>query len=98
MPRFLPVPVDGREAKGQGETGRWYPVQVDGSKASCHDEIVSLTSKKQGTSASADSAIDAVPGDETVWVPQHFINGTEFSSIDFGAGYKALMGWWKALN
>ena len=48
------------------------------------DEIVSVTSKKQGTSASADSANDAVPVDETVGVPQDFINGTEFKGIDVG--------------
>jgi hypothetical protein len=33
-----------------------------------------MASKKQGTSASADSANDAVPGDETVRVPQNLIN------------------------
>ena len=60
----------------------------------------------QGTSApaptvasgSADSANDAVPGDETVLMPQDFINVTEFSSIDFGASYKFVLGWWKAIN
>jgi hypothetical protein len=41
---------------------------------------------------------DAVPGDETVRVPKYFINGTEFTNIDFDAGYKAVMGWRKALN
>jgi hypothetical protein len=41
-----------------------------------------VKSKKQGASASADSANDAVPGDETVRVPRHFINGTEFKGID----------------
>ena len=98
MPCFLPVPVDGREASGHGETVRRYQVQIDGSEVSCHDEIVSVTSKKQGTSASARQPKDAVPGDETVRVPQYFINGTEFTSIDFGAGYKAVLGWRKALN
>jgi len=43
-----------------------------------------MASKKRGTSASADSANDAVPVDETVRVLQHFINGTEFKSIDVG--------------
>jgi hypothetical protein len=52
-----------------------------------------MASKKQGTSASADSAKDAVQVDETVRVPQYFINGTEFSSIDFGTGHKAVLGW-----
>ena len=74
MQRFLPVPVDGREAKGHGETTRGYQVQIDGSEVTCHDEIVSVTSKKQGTSASAHKPNHAVPGDETVWVPQDLIN------------------------
>jgi hypothetical protein len=43
-----------------------------------------MTSKKHGARASADSANDAVPGDETVWVPQHFINGTDFKDVDVG--------------
>jgi hypothetical protein len=43
-----------------------------------------VKSKKQGASASADSANDAVPGDETVRMPLHFINGTEFKGIDVG--------------
>jgi hypothetical protein len=50
-----------------------------------------VTSKKQGPSASADSANDAVPGDETVRVPQDFINGTEFKSIDVGNDYKSVL-------
>jgi hypothetical protein len=52
-----------------------------------------VASKKQGTCASADSASDAVQVDETVRVPKYFINGTEFTSIDFWAGYKAVLGW-----
>ena len=55
-------------------------------------------SKKQGASASARQPKDAVPGDETVRVPQNLINRTEVSLIDFGAGYKAVLGWRKALN
>jgi hypothetical protein len=42
-----------------------------------------MASKKQGTSASADSANDTVPGDETVRVPQDYINETEIKGIDF---------------
>ena len=84
MPCFVPVPVDGREAKGHGETIKRYQVQIDGSEAKCHDEIVLVTSKKQGTCASADSANDAVQVDETVRLPQHFINGTEIKNIDVG--------------
>jgi hypothetical protein len=41
-----------------------------------------VKSKKQGTSASADSANDAVPVDETVRVLQYLINGTELKGID----------------
>jgi len=95
---FLPVPVDGSEAKGHGETGRWYQVQIDGSEVSCHDEIVSVTSKKQVTSASADSANDAVPVDETVQVPQDLINGTDFKSIDVGVDDKSVLALAKAIN
>ncbi len=57
-----------------------------------------MASKKQGTSALAHKPNRAVPGDETVWVPQSFINVTEFSSIDFGDVYKSVLGLWKALN
>ena len=63
-----------------------------------HDEIVQVESKKQGTSASARQPKDAVPGDETVRVPQYFINGTDVTRIDFGKGYKVVLGWRKALN
>jgi hypothetical protein len=83
---------------GHGETERRYPVQIDASEVSCHDEIVSVTSKKRGISASAHQPNDAVPGDETVWVPQYYINVTIFSSIDFGTSYKFVLGWWKAIN
>jgi len=56
-----------------------------------------MTSKKQGTRASARQPKDAVPGDETVQVPENFINGTEFTLTDFAAGYKAVGGWRKAI-
>jgi len=98
VPRFLPVPVDCRATKGHGEPVKRSQVQIDVSEVSSHDEIVLVTSKKQGTSASARQPNDAVPGDETVRVPKYFINGTEFMSIDFGTGYKAVLGWRKAIN
>ena len=85
-------------ASGHGEAARRYQVQIDGSEASCHDEIVSVTSKKQGTSASADSANHAVPGDETVRAPQNSINETEFKGIDVGVDYKSVLALAKALN
>ena len=53
MPCFLPVLVDGREAKGHGEPVKRSQVQIDGSEVSCHDEVVSVKSKKQGSRASA---------------------------------------------
>jgi len=57
-----------------------------------------MASKKRGTSALARQPKDAVPGDETVRVPQNLINGTEIKSIDFGTGYKFVLGWRKAIN
>jgi hypothetical protein len=57
-----------------------------------------MASKKQGTSASADSANDAVPGYETVRVPQDFINGTEIKGIDVGVDYKFVLALAKAIN
>jgi hypothetical protein len=42
---FLPVPVDGGEAKGHGEVAKWYQVPVDSCEVSCHDEIVSVRAK-----------------------------------------------------
>ena len=47
-----------------------------------------MASKKRGTSASTRRPKDAVPGDETVRVPQYFMNETEVTIIDFGAGTK----------
>ena len=83
---------------GHGEAARRYQVPIDGSEVSCHDEIVLVPSKKQGTSASADSANDAVPVDETVRVPQDLINVKEFRGIDYWAGYKVVLALAKALN
>jgi hypothetical protein len=47
-----------------------------------------VASKKQGTSASARQPKDAVPGNETVKVPQNLINGKKVTRIDFGADTK----------
>ena len=47
MPRFLPVPVDGRVAKGHGVAAKRYQVQIDGSEVTCHDEIVSVRAKNK---------------------------------------------------
>ena len=94
----LPVLLNGCEVKGHGEIVKRYQVQIDGSEVSCHDEIVSVTSKKQGTSASADSANDAVQVDETVRVPEDLINGTEFKGMDVGVDYKFVLALAKALN
>jgi hypothetical protein len=60
VPCFLPVPIDGSAAKGHGETVKRYQLQIDGSKVSCHDQIDSVKSKKQGTRASAANPIDFV--------------------------------------
>jgi hypothetical protein len=57
-----------------------------------------MASKKQGTSALADSANDAVPVDVTVWVSQDFINGTKIKGVDVGVDYKSVLALSKALN
>jgi hypothetical protein len=57
-----------------------------------------VTSKKQGTSASADSANDAVPVDDSVRVPQDLINDKKFKAIDVGVDYKSVLALAKALN
>ena len=74
MPRFLPVPVNGSEAKGHGEAAKRYPVQIEGSEVTCHDEIVSMKSKKRGTSASACNPIDSVLVAGSVRVQQSLIS------------------------
>jgi hypothetical protein len=85
--------------------GRWtssavkrYQLPISKHEVSCHDEIVLVTSEKQGTSASADSANDAVPGDESVRVPQDLINGKEFKGIELRIGYKSVLALARALN
>ena len=94
----MPVPVGGSEAKGHDEAVKRYQVQIDGNEVMCHDEIVSVKSKKQGPRESADSANDAVPRDESVRVPLDFKNGTEFKGIDVVADYKTVLALAKALN
>jgi hypothetical protein len=58
--------------------------------------MLRMSGQKQGTSASADSANDAVQVDETVRVPRDFINGTEFTGIDLGLDYKSVLALAKA--
>ena len=57
-----------------------------------------MKSKKRGASASADSANDAVPGDDTVRVLQHFINDLELKGIDFRIDSVAVLALAKAIN
>jgi hypothetical protein len=57
-----------------------------------------MASKKQGTRASADSAYDAVPVDETVRLPQGLINGKEVKAIGVGVDYKSVLALAKAIN
>ncbi len=58
-------------------------VPINGSDVLCHDEIVKMASKKQGTCASAGSPIDFVSAAELVRVPQNIISGLMFTRIDF---------------
>jgi hypothetical protein len=83
VPSFLPVPVSGRVAKGHDEADKRYQVQIDGSEVTWYDEIVSVPSKKQGTSASAANPRRLCPGRRNSPGAQNFINGTNFSLIDF---------------
>jgi len=76
---------------------RRYQVQIDGSEASCRRNSLGAR-KKHGTSPSARQPNDAVPIDETVWVPQHFINGTEFKGVDVRVDCKSVLALAKALN
>ena len=55
-----------------------------------HDETVQMTSKKQGTSASAGSPIDFVSAAGTVMVQQNSISGLKLNRIDFGADNGAV--------
>src|SRR5674476_1300548 len=52
-----------------------------------------MTSKKQGTRASADSANDPVQVDETVRVPQNLINSKKVKGIVFGSISNLSLGW-----
>ena len=79
----MPVPVDGSEAKGHGEAVRMYQVQIDGSEVTCHDEIVSVTSKKRGTSASAGSPRRPCLASRISRGAEYLIDCCEFSLIDF---------------
>jgi hypothetical protein len=87
VPRFLPVPVGGRELSGHDKLSKRYQVPIDGRKLSCHDEIVQMASKKQDTirqlAESADRPTDFVSAAGTVRVAQDFIGGLNFSLIDF---------------
>jgi len=74
VPSFLPVQVDGGEAKGHGETAKRYQVPIDSSEVTCHDEIVSVKSKKQGISASACNPSDFVLAAGSVRVQQNLIS------------------------
>ena len=56
-----------------------------------------MKSKKRGTTAAADSANDDVPGDETVRVTLHFINGLEIKGIELGIDTNLSWRWRRQL-
>jgi hypothetical protein len=68
-----------------------------GEEQKTHDDV-SHVRAMQGTRASADSANDAVQVDETVQVPQDFINGIEIKGIDVGVDYNSFLALAKAPN
>jgi hypothetical protein len=53
----------------------------------CHDKIVQMASKKQGTRALAGSPIDFISVEGTVRVPQDLISGLNISLIDLLSHY-----------
>jgi hypothetical protein len=57
---------------------------MDERELSCHDEIVQMASKKQGTSAPAGSSTDFVSAAVSVRVAQDLISGINIFLIDFG--------------
>jgi hypothetical protein len=98
-------PVKGREASGHGEIVKRHQVPIDGSKLACHGEIVSVRAKNEAPAhlpsskaGSADSANDAVPGDETVGVPLDLINYKDVKGIDFRIDREAVLALAKAIN
>ena len=90
MPCFLPVLVDGSElwVTSEDET---FQVPIDSSEVSCHDEIVSVPSKKQGASALA-----RWPNDLSRETKLSSCNGFnkryKFSLIDVKDGLETVLG------
>jgi len=82
VPCFLPVPVDGRKLSGHDETVLTVLNPDKRTSVWCHDEIVQIASKKQGTSASACNPIDSFSAAGTVRVAQNLISGLNSSLID----------------
>ena len=97
VPCFLPVPVDGRAAKGHGEVRKRYQVQIDGSEVTCHDEIVSVRAKNMAPVRWPPTQ-RCCPGRRNCPVVPKFIDDLKFSLIDFGDGLRNCPGWRKALN
>ena len=83
MPRFLPVPVDGGEAKGQGKTVRRYQVPINGGEVSRHDEIVLVRAKNTAPARWPAARHRLCPGRRNCRGAQRLINGCEFYLIDF---------------
>jgi hypothetical protein len=83
VPRFLPVPVDGCETKGHGETVRRYQVQIDGCEVSSHGEIVSVRAKNKAPARRPAARRRLCPGRRNSRGAVKLINGANFSLIDF---------------
>jgi hypothetical protein len=84
---FLQVTVDGTELSRHGKFCKWGCKKLDTRSLSL-----------RAGSASADSANDTVPVDETVRVPQDLINGNEFKGIELWIDYKSVLALAKALD
>jgi len=56
-------------------------------EVSCHGELYKWRAKNAASCASAGSPCDFVSDAGFVRVPQDFISGDEFTTIDFGSDY-----------
>jgi len=76
------------------EQSRWRaknPARPNDAEVFCFRYVL-RSFGQEGTCASAGSPIDFVSVVGTVRVPQYFKNVKDVNLIDFGAGYKAVMG------
>jgi ATP-dependent helicase YprA (DUF1998 family) len=80
---FLPVPVDGAEAKGHGAAAKRYQIQIDGCEVSGHEEIVSVRAKNKAPARWPAARRRHCPGRRNSRGAVNSINNRKISLIDF---------------